>query len=135
MRMSSAPSSRVPDGIEVVRDGRVIFAYGFSGPGAVLECIEQLGNAMRGAIVRVKTLDGISAKLLVRARVLEVEAGRADRRALQVLDGAGIQARGRTIVDDPAGGPLAELEGLEDPEEVYERLIGSPRLRCLAWSE
>jgi len=135
MRTSSAPSSKVPDGIEVVRDDRVIFTYGFSGPGAVLECIEQLGHALKGALFRAKTLDEVSAKLLVHARVREVEAGRADRRALQILEGVGIQARGRTIVDDPVGGPLAELEGLESPEEVYERLIGSPRLRCLAWSE
>ena len=133
MRPPIANDPSVAEGIEVLRDGHVIFTYGYAGAGAVLECIELLGRAMGGTIVRTSALDEVSAKLLVFAGVQRVEPARATARALAALRRAGVEAEPRDVIEGPDGGPLAALAAVDGPREVHYRLMTMPSLRGLAW--
>ena len=120
-------------GIEVVRDGHVIFSFGYAGAGPVLDCIEWLGGAMRGAIVRTGSLDCASAKLLVHAGVKGVECGEATWGAMTALRASGVEVRTERILRGPDSGPLSVLDNDEDPQAVYMRMKGSPMLRAMGW--
>jgi hypothetical protein len=125
---------RLPSrGIEVVRDGHVIFSFGYEGPGPVLECMEWLGAAMRGTLVRTGSLDGVSAKLLAHAGVKGVECGEATWGAMAASRAAGVEIWTDRILRGTDPGPLSALDGVEDPKAVYDSMVGSPALRALGW--
>ena len=79
--------------LEVLRDGHVIFTFGYAGPGPVLECVEALGNHLMGSSVRTTEVDLICAQLLVFAGVTHVEAERITPSAFHVLAEGGVEVR------------------------------------------
>jgi len=122
-----------PKGIEVIRDGHVIFSFGYTGSGPVLECIEWLGVAMRGTMVRASSLDEVSAKLLVYAEVRGVECGEATWGAMAALKVAGIEIRTDRILQSSNLGALSILDSIENPKDVYLSMVRSPVLRAPGW--
>jgi hypothetical protein len=95
--------------LEVVRDGHLIFTHGYGGSGPILECIELLGDHMRGTIVRTVVVDLMCGHLLMAAGVTSIETESISPSAFRMLAEAGVDVRANNLM-----GPDADEFGLDD---------------------
>jgi len=110
--------------LEVFQDGHLIFFHGYGGSGPLLECIEALGDHLRGSHVRILEVDLTCAQLLAHTGIASLEAERATQKSLLVLESCGVRALVHTIIED-------QSDGLESYQSPYLRL--SVDCRKLTW--
>lgn len=125
MRYPTPPrASRNP--LEVTRDGHLIYSFGYSGSGPLLECIELLGPNLEGASVRTTEVDRTCSLLLVFSKVRCVETDRITPGALQVLEEAGIELLTGNVEGTDSGevtAPVTDLRGFYDNLRVSRRRL------------
>lgn len=117
--------------LEVLRDGHLIYTFGYSGSGPMLECIESLGPRLEGSCVHSSDVDLTCARLILGSGVRSLEADRITPRALQVLSEAGVEVRAGSLVE---GNDHRDVDDGEDHAEFFRRLRVSRGRLELTWT-
>lgn len=112
----------------MLSNGHTIYTFGYGGTGPILECLENIGDHLRGTRVRTYEVDIVAARLLAFARVLAVETDRITVSAVQLLDDAGIEVRARQMVLGDDGCDLCY-----HLEDFFRDLRISPDRPNLSW--
>ena len=71
--ISTGRSTENHYGLEVLRDGHIIYTHGYGGSGPLLECVELFGHHLEGSHVRTVEVDLTCGRLMAFAGVRSVE--------------------------------------------------------------